>query len=301
MRTRAMQVAIIIALGAGIGLLVTRPWQGSDETQASATPVPDTTSSSAQPPTSASSRATDSQTPIAPPTPRSFKLPTMSAVTPATQPKVKDEAKRPPPNLVPRHWLLRGTGPSGYDIKSDRAQVFTGQSSVQIVSHNKDVAATKNASLMQTIIAGDWAGQRVEFSMSTRPSDFRRYIRVWIRATDSGGAVIAYDESSSAYGKPEWKKSTIIMDVPWSAAEVAYGITLEGPGSVWVDNAELRAVDKAIGITGQMRPSELGVVVQTADRNGPLATPNNMDFEDVVPADDLFRELPKDELGKARF
>ena len=304
MRSRGLQLAIVIALGVGIGLLMTRPWQGAEEPEARDVPVVANDDAGVtqvtESATSLPSLAELKSGPIEPPPSRSFRLPPMAA--PVVERKPKADAKRPlPPLLVPRHWLLRGTGPSGYDVKSDRDEVFTGQASVQLVSHDKNVAATKFGSLMQTVLADPWVGKRVEFSMSTRSAEFRRHFELWIRATDSGGAVIAHGHVESLYGKPEWQKATVVMDIPWSAAEVAYGINLDGAGKVWVDNAQVKVVDKSIELAGRTRPSELGVIVQTADRNGPLAMPANLDFEDVVPADEAFREIPQDELGKTRF
>jgi hypothetical protein len=60
-------------------------------------------------------------------------------------------------------------------------------------------------------------------------------------------------------------------------------------------------VDRSVELTGHTVPSQLGVIVQVADRKGPLAMPSNLDFEDVVPADEAFRDVPKDALGRTRF
>jgi hypothetical protein len=82
---------------------------------------------------------------------------------------------------------------------------------------------------------------------------------------------------------------------------VAYGINLHGPGSLHIDAARVDALDRNVPAPKHNLPGRLGVVVQVANEKGPLARPSNLDFEDAVPADPSFREVPKDELGRTRF
>lgn len=296
MGSRALQVGLIIALGAGLGLLITRPWR---ETPAEvAPPLADSTVAKTEPaPPAAPATPADNT----PPPARTYKLPTLS-VTPAVEAKRTAEIEKFAKVSVPRHWLLRGTGPDGYEVRSDRHEVLSGSASVSIASRTNERAATKSGSLMQTIVAGDLAGKRVELSIRTRAQAFRRDFELWMRATDSAGVVIAYDEAQSDYGKAsEWQTVTTVMDIPWSAAEIAYGVTLTGPGKIWLDGAQLRVTQKIADLSARMRPAKLGVTVQESDRNGPLPAPSNLDFEDVVEMKEPFYQPPKDELGKSRF
>ncbi len=248
----------------------------------------------------------DAAAAIAPPPARTFRLPSVAVTRPvaAANTRTKEEPAKHPrtaPLLVPKDWLLRGSAPQNYDLKSDRNEVLSGQASVQLVSHEKDIAPTEFASLMQTISAAPWVGKHVEFSVSTRSREMRRDMEVWVRVTDADDAVIEYRQWQTLYGKPEWKTTSIIVDVPWSAAQIAYGVSLRGVGTLWIDNAQLKALDRSIAVSGTSYPDRLGVIVQVADEGGPLAQPSNMDFEEVVPADERFRQVPEDELGRARF
>ena len=298
MRSRAIQLALLIALGVTLGLLVSRPWRSDDAQDAPALrtvePARVSAGDTAAPPAD-----------IAPPPARTFKLPAVAAPA-VVQAKPKARVTKPPSDpqrmLVPKDWLLRGTGPDSYDAKIDRGEVFTGLVSVQLSSHDKDVANTKSASLMQSIAADPWVGKRVEFSIRTKAAGLRQHVDAWIRATDAGKAVIAYDHFETMYDKPEWRKRSVVLDIPWSAAEIAYGVSLNGVGTVWMDNAQLLPVDKAaVNVTGHTLPSQLGVLVQDADDKPPLSMPSNLDFEDVVPVDETFRRVPPDAVGRTRF
>jgi hypothetical protein len=304
MRSQTLQVAGIVALGAVISLSILRPWRAVSPPVAAALPA--VTSETAPvvqtlaPPPLEAPR-TDS---AVPPPARTFRLPAVASAAPEIAAKPKQEtAKRPPPAaiLVPKDWLLRGTGPESYEVRSDKAEVFTGQASVRMASLKKDIPTTAFASLLQTAVAAPWVGQRVEFSMSTKREGLRMSYDVWIRAIDAGNVVIAYDEAQMFAAKPDWKRATATIDVPWSAAEIAYGVNLHGVGTLHVDNAQLEAIDKSLPAPTHNIPAKLGVMAQDANKNGALATPSNLDFEDVGPADESFREAPKDQVNRTRF
>jgi hypothetical protein len=300
MRSQGLQVAGIVALGALIALSIVRPWRA---TEPSVEPLPAMTAASppiVPAPATAPLEAPRTESDAPPPT-RTFRLPAVASAIPSSA--VKDETEKRPPVqiLVPKDWLLRGTGPENYEVRSDKAEVFTGQSSVRMASLKKDVPPTTFASLMQTASAAPWVGKRVEFSMSTKPHGLRATYDVWIRAIDAGNAVIAYDEMQTFGAKSDWKKTAATIDVPWSAAEIAYGINLHSTGGLNVDDAQLTLIDKSLSAPMRNRPAKLGIVVQDANKDGPLGMPTNLDFEDVVPAGDAFREIPQDQVGRTRF
>ncbi len=43
-------------------------------------------------------------------------------------------------------------------------------------------------------------------------------------------------------GTVDWKKYEIILDVPQESVLIAYGVLLDGPGSVWLDNFEFEVI-----------------------------------------------------------
>jgi hypothetical protein len=153
---------------------------------------------------------------------------------------------------------------------------------------------------MQTAVAAPSLGKRIEFSANVKAARFQDW-EVWVRAIDAGNVVIAYDEAHVAASKIEWRKGAAVIDVPGSAAAIAYGVNFHGSGKMYVDDTHLSVLDKSTPATEHNLPSRLGVAVDDATRDGPLPLPSNLDFEDVVPADDTFRERPKDRLDRSRF
>jgi hypothetical protein len=284
MRSQTLRIALIVVLGALIALLILRPWQSSEEL-----PVP---------------RVVHEAAPVAPPppAPRTFNLPKIAMPAVPVAKTTASIAKPAPPGpvLVPKDWLLRGSAPQNYDLRSERVEVFANQTSVVMVAHDTDVARTQFASLMQTAVAAPWLGKRIEFSANVKAVRFQDW-EVWVRAIDAGNVVIAYDESHVAASKIEWRKGAAVIDVPWSAAAIAYGVNFHGSGKMYVDDTHLNVLDTSMAVTRHNLPARLGVVVQDDSNDGPLPLPSNLDFEDVVPADKTFREQPKDRLDRSRF
>jgi hypothetical protein len=289
---RTLQLTLLIVLGAGLALLILQPWGPAEPVRIPALPSKSEMSTAAAP-----ARSPGKQ--VAPPPTRTFHLPAMASAAPSV--RIEPAPENPPIVMVPKDWMLRGSGAHNYDVKSDKGEVFSGQSSVLFASHNKDIPYTEFGSLMQSVIADPWLGKRVVFTVNWKRTGFRQHIELWVRALDASRVVIAYNESGAQYGREDWVRNSVALDIPWSATEIAYGVNLHGPGEIHVDNARFDIVDKAVDIGARNLPGRLGVVAQETSDKGPLASPSNMDFEDIVAAGAGFRELPKDQLGRSRF
>jgi hypothetical protein len=292
---RTLQLTLLIVLGAGLALLVLQPWGPAERVRMPALPSPSRSATSVSP---GALPRTDPKA-ISPPPTRTFHLPAVASAAPAvrSEPAPQD----PPQVMVPKDWMLRGSGPENYDVRSDRSEVFSGQSSVLFASRKKDIPYTESGSLMQSVIADPWLGKRVVFTVSWKRKGFRQYVQLWVRALDASRVVVAYNESGAAYAKEDWHRNSVAIDIPWSATEIAYGVSLKGPGQMNIDDAHFEVVDKAADVAARNLTGHLGIVAQETSDKGPLASPSNMDFEDIVPALASFRELPRDQLGRSRF
>lgn len=285
--TRVWQIAILVVLGAVVVWLLRRPSHEHTTTAPAAASV-------ATPPAPAAPSEA-----VPPPPSRPFKLPMPAVPMRASE---SEPVKAPPESVsVPKDWLLRGSGAPDYNVKSDRVEVLSGLASVRLASQKKDISPSEIGSLMQTIVGGPWAGTRAEFTVSVKSFSMRRNIDVWARVTDEARTVIEFRHAQSDYGPLGWQRYSIVFDVPPTAAEIAYGVSLRGVGALWVDDAHLQGVNRTVAATGEASSEKLGVVAQEADENGPLAGPSNMDFEDTRLLTETFRKVPQDELGRTRF
>jgi hypothetical protein len=300
MGRRAIQLALIIALGAGIGFLMNHDWR--EQLAVPARPVlePKPTSGDSALPAAKDAASERTVSPVA----STFKLPAVATAPPVS--RRKDEIAKPPPPavFVPADWLLRGSAPQNYDLKADRVLAFSGRASAVLVSHDKDISPGLYGSLMQTVQAAPYAGQRVEFSAwlkarGTRPNS----VALWIRVANAESILLDLQNTLSRAPKigADWTRYSSVIDVPWAAGEIGYGVFLAGKGSVWMDDAKIEAVDKAIAVTAEPSTLHRGVAVQLATQNGALANPTNMGFEDVVPAEPTLRDVPPDSIAGMRM
>jgi hypothetical protein len=267
MRSRALQLGILIALGVTLGLLLTRSWRAAAPALVvEAVPAP---------------HVADTD-PAAPPPARTFKLPAMRPPVTAT------EASGTPPDspaatvIVPKHWLLRGTSPQSYEISADREQVHSGEVSVRIKAHDKNISPTLSGSVLQNVSATSLLGRRLEVSAFLRAEDVReRTVALWLTALDPNNLLLASESSRVEYPKitDQWTRVRFVVEVPWAAAQLNYGVTLLGKGAVWVDDLRLTTVNRdVVALTSTAPPKQLGQPMSPADDEA-LPRPENLDFE----------------------
>jgi len=288
MRNRALQLVILVVLGGALGVLLTRNWRSTEP--AAAVPAPTVEPAPAVTPAAGSAPNSDLPSAAA----REFKLPAMPPPLPepvATSDKEPTQAKAAPATVrVPRFWLLRGTSSQDYDLTSDNGHVKSGEASVLIKSHASSLPLTLNGTVMQSVRAESLLGKRIEVSAFLRAEDVREQtVAIWLTALDSNNLLLALESSQKQFPKvtEEWARVSFVIDVPWSAAQVNYGLTLSGKGAVWMDDFRLTTVDRTVvAPTSTAPPRQLGQRVEMANPQGPLTRPENLDFEEItdVPA-----------------
>jgi hypothetical protein len=293
MGKRAAQLILIALAGALIAWWLTR-----DSEPAARKPVVRAeviTPSPAKQPAQASNAPRESR----------FKLPDM----PASKPQVKIVPAPPPPSpfAVPKNWHLRGSASKNYELRSDRASVFSGNASAVLRSHEGEVQPNLTGSAVQAVLAGPYVGQRVELTMAMRATSPRDdpTAMAWMYVTDPARVVIAYQlvqmRIVSAQPKSEWRRYRVVMDVPWHGEVLAYGFSLQGRGALWVDDVRLTAVDPNVPLTGAQNSYQLGVIAQAVSADGALANPSNLDFEDVQVTRERQEGPPRDTIDGTRF
>jgi hypothetical protein len=294
MRSRVLQVVILVVLGGALGLLLTRDWRTAEPAAAVPAPAVEPQSAAAKP--AASEAQTNTEADVPPPPVREFKLPAMprSAPAPAAVAAVNKEpapAKDPPATVrVPRFWLLRGTAVQNYDVLSDRGKVKSGAASVLIRSHARDIHPGLTGSVMQSVLAESLLGKRIEVSAYLRAEEVReRTVALWFTALDANNLLLATDNSSKQFPKitGDWTRVHFVIEVPWATTQAHYGVTLTGPGAVWMDDVRLTPVDRTVvTVTNAALPRQFGQRIEVANVAGPSTRPENLDFEETtdVPA-----------------
>ena len=70
----------------------------------------------------------------------------------------------------------------------------------------------------------------------------------FIQVDNEDGTVSVYDGSMSPiYGTTDWTRKFMVIEVPPDAYAISFGVSLLGPGEVWVDDAQLEDQSPASG------------------------------------------------------
>jgi len=132
----------------------------------------------------------------------------------------------------------------------DTTVAYRGTSSGR-VGCTGDSSARGLAGYVQRVSAIGLAGRTFTMSAMVRYKDVTVASFLWIGAEDSNGRMISMTRADREpiRGTGDWRAAAVTGTIPPHAARLLYGISLAGPGEVWID--EVRVVADEAG--GQPR------------------------------------------------
>jgi hypothetical protein len=195
---------------------------------------------------------------------------------------------------IPLGWTKAGARPDLYDVGIDSLVRRTGKRSAYIAARAGVTHGTW-ATLSQGINASSYIGRRMS-------------VAAWIRR-DSPGACQGFVAIDGEYqGKraalafasevenpqpcgTEWRRFSIVLDVPQQARRMVYGYRLSGAGRVWIDDVTVGPVDSTVAVSPQLdglpavhRETELraldSIVVELKARGEWTEQPTNLGFDE---------------------
>jgi hypothetical protein len=151
---------------------------------------------------------------------------------------------------APKGWIAAGSKPKDYNMSVDRTVAHGGEASASL----KCVALKPGGfgTLMQTCKADAFRGKRVRMSGYVRSQNVTDWAGLWLRIDGARGEPLGFDnmQQRPIKGTGDWKKCEIVLDVPESAAEIAFGLLLTGPGQAWMDDLAFEVVGTDVPTTG---------------------------------------------------
>ena|SRR5699024_90168 len=173
---------------------------------------------------------------------------------------------------TPNGWIMTGESPFDYETGLDNRVVHSGNNSAFLRS--KDRNARSFATLMQQIKSDQYRGERVRFSAFVKSTDVQEAAGLWMRVDHSSGEVLAFDNMMNRpiKGTNEWNHFSVVLDIPIKSEVIAFGMLLNGPGHIWMDELGFEIVDESVPVTEQS-PTE-----------GLSNEPVNLNFEDNTTA-----------------
>ncbi|MEU9015701.1 hypothetical protein AB0D12_39720 [Streptomyces sp. NPDC048479] len=175
-----------------------------------------------------------------------------------SEPRFRDE--------LPRGWMDGGDDIANYELGIDHNVFHAGRASGFVRSCHDPVGF---ATLMQRFKADTYHGTRVRVSALIRTAEVLGWAGLWMRVDDGDGKSLAFDNMQDPdrriSGTRGWQRHAVVLAVPETSAVIAFGILLDGPGQVWIDDVEFEVVGEDVPSTHYMERMPL--------------QPINLDFE----------------------
>jgi len=149
-------------------------------------------------------------------------------------------------------WFVAGSDPDDYQVGTDTDVAHSGNRSGFIASTPRPRGF---GTLMQTFRAERFLDTRLRLSAYIRVEAVERWAGLWMRVDGPDAQTLAFDnmQDRPISGTLDWRMYQIVLDVPPDAEAIAFGVLLEGPGRVWLDDMAFAAVDGDVPTTG-VRP-----------------------------------------------
>jgi erythromycin esterase len=137
-------------------------------------------------------------------------------------------------------WSLVGLDPANYNAGGDAPSATYPMGLLWLSS----TAGTGNAGTSGTIPVARYRGRRVQLSGDLQVSDAFEGAGAWLRVDGRHGKPVAFEATSDHMleGTTTWLPFSIKLDIPQDARDIAFGLWLYGPGSLWATNLKLESM-----------------------------------------------------------
>jgi hypothetical protein len=125
----------------------------------------------------------------------------------------------------------------------DRTVARSGQASGTIKSRVPQ--PTGPGILMQVFRADEYRGKRIRTTAYIRAEDVAGKAHLWVRVDGTGREMlrIADTQDTPFQRTTGWEQVGVILDVPEDSVTISFGVLLDGPGQIWVDDFDFDVVD----------------------------------------------------------
>jgi hypothetical protein len=146
------------------------------------------------------------------------------------------------PDFPAKGWFIAGSDPQDFDFGTERIPGGPGKSAY---IKSKTGSPAGFGTLMQTIAADNYHGQRLKLSALVKTQDAAR-AQLWMRMDGPSGEMVGFYnmDDRPVTGTTDWKRYSLVLDVPANTVDIAFGYFLNGRGEAWATDFKLDPVSK---------------------------------------------------------
>jgi hypothetical protein len=150
----------------------------------------------------------------------------------------------------PSGWILTGSAPQLYSSGIDANAHHDGAAVAYLISNQ--APGEQFGTMMQEFSAKDYAGQRLSFSAYVKSDRVGRWACIWMRVDGAAGKMLAFDNMRDRpiKGTSDWKRYSVVLDVPADSQDIALGLLMNGQGEVEISGITLSTVSRDVPTTG---------------------------------------------------
>jgi hypothetical protein len=112
---------------------------------------------------------------------------------------------------------------------------------------------------MQNFKPDKYLGKKIKMTAWMKSNEVASWAGFWLRVDQAGANnSLSFDNmhDRSIKGTTEWKKYEIVLSVPASATNIAFGALLDRTGQIWFDEINFEVVDNSVASTGKSANDE---------------------------------------------
>lgn len=161
---------------------------------------------------------------------------------------LKEEKEMSTSNEI-KGWILTGSNPSIYKMKTDHEIFHTGTRSGHL-SFNGTDGEGQFGTMMQTFSAQKWLGKRMKISCFIKTKNVIK-CGAWCRVDSKNGDLLQFDnmDNRSIHGTNDWNYYSIVLDILEESCSIHFGLLLTGTGEAWIDGISFEEVDNSVSST----------------------------------------------------
>ena len=154
---------------------------------------------------------------------------------------------------LPEGWFPAGNHPADYEMAVDPAAGRTGGAAY---IKAKSATPTPNGfgTIMQDFAADAYRGKRLRLTGYVRTADITGWVGLWMRIDGPNSEPLGFDnmQTRPVKGTQNWQQYSIVLDVPVTAKNIAFGMLQSGAGQSWMDDLAFEVVDNRVPVTSTM-------------------------------------------------